>query len=269
MRFVVRTCTCSIQLTSHRVNAKIAPTLVNWVKETRLSPHVGPTSCYCKLHRVNWPLLRCQDIGNFRSASKKKEIEFPIQFLYSLVRIGSWRIMFLNGRTDGTRSVTELDKKSGDCFTNHLQPPYSAKVKGVVQELHTPQPGGRHWFCCPNSAKFGTNDLHSMPFWKIFTFFQNFEIQGVIWRFIIPKTSIHCTNRTKGFYQTFQIFFILIRKHLNLNFDTKIIQIHWKLSEIHHSEAENSKFYKSNFEDYGALFVQDYFAHIVCPHVTP
>ena len=28
--------------------------------------------------------------------------------------------------------------------TRHLQPPYSAKVKGVVQQLHTPQPGGRY-----------------------------------------------------------------------------------------------------------------------------
>ena len=39
MRFVVTT--CSIQLISHRVNAKIAPTLVNGVKEARLSLHVG------------------------------------------------------------------------------------------------------------------------------------------------------------------------------------------------------------------------------------
>ena len=48
--------TCSIHLISHRVNAKIAPTSVMEVKETRLSLHVGPTSCYYKSDRVNWPL---------------------------------------------------------------------------------------------------------------------------------------------------------------------------------------------------------------------
>ena len=42
---------------SHRVNAKIAPTLASLVKETRLSLHVGPTSCYYKSQRVNWPLV--------------------------------------------------------------------------------------------------------------------------------------------------------------------------------------------------------------------
>ena len=38
--------TCSIPLISQRMNSKIAATLVNGVKETTLSLHVGPTSCY-------------------------------------------------------------------------------------------------------------------------------------------------------------------------------------------------------------------------------
>ena len=54
MRFAVTT--CSIQLISHRVNAKIAPTSFTEVKETRFSLHLGPTGCYHKSHLVNWPL---------------------------------------------------------------------------------------------------------------------------------------------------------------------------------------------------------------------
>ena len=51
--------TFSIQLTSlHHVDAKIGLTLVNRVKEMRLSIHVGPTSCYYKSHRVNWPIWK-------------------------------------------------------------------------------------------------------------------------------------------------------------------------------------------------------------------
>ena len=53
MRLLVTT--CSIQLISHLVNVKIAPIFVNWVKERRLSLTVGLTSCYHKLHHVNWP----------------------------------------------------------------------------------------------------------------------------------------------------------------------------------------------------------------------
>ena len=51
--FVVTT--CSIQLISDRVNTKIAPTSIKWVKETRLYLHLGPTSCYYKSHCVNGP----------------------------------------------------------------------------------------------------------------------------------------------------------------------------------------------------------------------
>ena len=51
MRFVATT--CSIQLLmAHRVNAKIVPTSIKEVKETRLSLHMGSTSCYYKSHHV-------------------------------------------------------------------------------------------------------------------------------------------------------------------------------------------------------------------------
>ena len=56
MRLVVTT--CSTQLISHCVNAKIAPTSIKEVNKTRLSLHVyvDLTSCYYKSHGVNWPL---------------------------------------------------------------------------------------------------------------------------------------------------------------------------------------------------------------------
>ena len=49
--------TCSTQLISHCVNAKITPTSVKEVNKTSLSLHVDPTSCYYKSHGVNWPLI--------------------------------------------------------------------------------------------------------------------------------------------------------------------------------------------------------------------
>ena len=50
--------TCSTQLISCCVNAKIKPTSVKEfeVIKARLSLHVGLTSCYYKLDGVNWPL---------------------------------------------------------------------------------------------------------------------------------------------------------------------------------------------------------------------
>ena len=43
-----------------------------------------------------------------------------------------------------------------------------------------------------------------------------------------PKQSIDCLiiNRVKGFCQNFKMSIILIRKHLNLHFRTKIVEIH-------------------------------------------
>ena len=77
MRFVVTT--CSIQLISHHVNAKIASALVNRVKETRLSLHVGPTSCYYKLHHVNWPLCIGRYVSNVYCL---KELPYQIETRY-------------------------------------------------------------------------------------------------------------------------------------------------------------------------------------------
>ena len=48
--------TCSTQLISHCVNAKVASISVKEVNKMRFSLHVGPTSCYYKTHGVNWPL---------------------------------------------------------------------------------------------------------------------------------------------------------------------------------------------------------------------
>ena len=54
MRLVVTT--CNAQLISNCVNAKVAPISIKEVNKMRLSLQVGPTSCYYKLHSVNWPL---------------------------------------------------------------------------------------------------------------------------------------------------------------------------------------------------------------------
>ena len=48
--------TCSAQLISHCVNAKVAPISIKEVNKMRLSLQVGPTSCYYKSHGVNWHL---------------------------------------------------------------------------------------------------------------------------------------------------------------------------------------------------------------------
>ena len=61
---------CAIQLISHRVNAKIAPTSIKEVKETRLSSHAGLTNCYHKLHRVN------------RQLRKRWRIRCDLTFMY-------------------------------------------------------------------------------------------------------------------------------------------------------------------------------------------
>ena len=55
MRLVVTT--CSAQLISHCVNAKIAPISIKEVNKMRFSLHLGPTSYYYKSHGENWPLM--------------------------------------------------------------------------------------------------------------------------------------------------------------------------------------------------------------------
>ena len=103
-----------------------------------------------------------------------------------------------------------------------------------------------------------------MHFWKVFVFLKILKFRSQCW---VSKKSIYCLiiNRTKSFCQN---FFILIRKQLDLNFGTKFVEIHLKLCEIYYFEAKNSKFYKSNFEDYGAVF-RNYVSHIVFPYLTP
>ena len=54
MRLVVTT--CSAQLISHCVNAKIEPISIKEVDKMRFSLHIGPTSFYYKSHDINWPL---------------------------------------------------------------------------------------------------------------------------------------------------------------------------------------------------------------------
>ena len=54
MRLVVTT--CNAQLILNCVNAKVAPISIKEVNKMRLSLQIGPTSCYYKLHGVNWPL---------------------------------------------------------------------------------------------------------------------------------------------------------------------------------------------------------------------
>ena len=63
MRLVVTT--CSTQLILCCVNAKVAPTSIKEVNKTRLSLHIGPTSCYYKSHGVNWPLIDSFGLAQF------------------------------------------------------------------------------------------------------------------------------------------------------------------------------------------------------------
>ena len=48
--------TCSAQLISNCVNAKVALISIKEVNKMRLSLQVGLTSCYYKSHGVHWPL---------------------------------------------------------------------------------------------------------------------------------------------------------------------------------------------------------------------
>ena len=73
----------------------------------------------------------------------------------------------------------------------HLQWPSGGKVTGVMQELLTPQPGGRRLFSCPILTKFGTNNLNSMLLWKLLLVFKILEFRG-IHNTRRPKKSIHC-----------------------------------------------------------------------------
>ena len=49
-------------------------------------------------------------------------------------------------------------------------------------------------------------------------------------------------HKTKVFWLILNIFSILNKKCPDLDFETKIVQIHRKINEIHYSEVEHSKF---------------------------
>ena len=50
-----------------------------------------------------------------------------------------------------------------------------------------------------------------------------------------PKKNIYCliNNRTKDFCQNFKLYIFWLKKHQDFNFETKIIGIRLKLSEIY------------------------------------
>ena len=54
-------------------------------------------------------------------------------------------------------------------------------------------------------------------------------------------------NKSLLLHVYFQVLFCLRRTYSNLDFETKIVEIHKELTEIHCFEAEHSKFYKPCF----------------------
>ena len=57
------------------------------------------------------------------------------------------------------------------------------------------------------------------------------HVSAVLWEVIITGVQkrvsiVFSLIELKGFYQNFEISFILIRKDLELNFETKIVEIH-------------------------------------------
>ena len=85
------------------------------------------------------------------------------------------------------------------------------------------------------------------------------------------KKSIYCL--TKDFCQNFRLYIFVVKKHQDLNFETKIVGIRYKLSEVYYFKAENTKFYESNFEPLLSTISIGLFSHMfvpgVCPHIAP
>ena len=54
-------------------------------------------------------------------------------------------------------------------------------------------------------------------------------------------------NRTKVFCLILRNFCIFNRTYPNLDFEIKIVEIRWKLSEIYYFEVKHTTFYISNF----------------------
>ena len=63
-------------------------------------------------------------------------------------------------------------------------------------------------------------------------------------------------NRTKVFCLIVIFFSVLNRAYPNLDFKTKIVQIHCNLSEIYYSEVDHSEFHKPDFGDFGQSIFQ-------------
>ena len=107
---------CSIQLTSHGVNTKIAPSLVKWVKEMRLSLHIGPPSCYYKLHPIqeraftNSFLLCCSWNGR-----KAEFCSYRLWFIHFVNSLGGWKDEILSRfpmSLDLSKWLSYMDKES-------------------------------------------------------------------------------------------------------------------------------------------------------------
>ena len=77
-------------------------------------------------------------------------------------------------------------------------------------------------------------------------------------------------QQNKRLLSKLQTLYFLVKKHQDLNFETKIIGIRLKLTEIYYFKAENMKFYESDFEPLlRALLSIGLFSLIVCPHIAP
>ena len=83
------------------------------------------------------------------------------------------------------------------------------------------------------------------------------------------KKNIYCSinNTAKEFCQNFKLYTFLVKVHQNLNFETKIVGIRQRLSEIYYFKAENTKFYDSNFEPLLSTFCTGLFSLIVCLYI--
>ena len=67
----------------------------------------------------------------------------------------------------------------------------------------------------------------------------------------MSQKSIGINNRTKVFCLIFIFFFSVKNKaYPNLDFETKVGQIRSELSDIFYFEADDSKFYKPNFDNF-------------------
>ena len=108
--------TCSILPISRRVNAKITPASVKWVKETRLSLHVGPTSCYCKSQSVNGPLAGVS--RHFSKFKNRPGNSFKPQQRASAPFCQSFELVYLGTQSNQVECVYLSEFKAQKVFIN-------------------------------------------------------------------------------------------------------------------------------------------------------